>query len=200
MAALVAPDQWAVLALLPVRAPPRPTPVAAAEGWTSGGATRPSAARPQPPAIEPARAHLPVVLAAGAVGAACRLHKCPLRGAGRRATITRRALELPVKEPEVKTTVALPGADLKEETRQKRADKYRLLLFNDPLNKREFVARCLMTICLLKEKDAYQVMMKAHTEGVAVVGTYQFETAEAYCEGLKTKGLTVDIIAADDDN
>ena len=55
-----------------------------------------------------------------------------------------------------------------------------------------------MTICLLKEGDAYQVhctkakpgsagccalkaqvMMKAHKEGVAVVGTYSFETAEA---------------------
>lgn len=36
-----------------------------------------------------------------------------------------------------------------------------------------------MTICLLKEGDAYQVMMKAHKEGVAVVGTYAFETAEA---------------------
>ena len=56
-----------------------------------------------------------------------------------------------------------------------------------------------MTICLLKEGDAYQVlllstqyarllgpmlqvMMKAHKEGVAVVGTYSFETAEAGCE------------------
>lgn len=91
-----------------------------------------------------------------------------------------------------------------EETKQKRADEYRLVLFNDPLNKREYVARrdsyvrsflvldylglrplknppsvhphehhpcpcvsarlssrkppgrCLMTICLLKEGDAYQ--------------------------------------------
>ena len=66
-----------------------------------------------------------------------------------------------------------------------------------------------MTICLLKEGDAYQVMMKAHKEGVAVVGTYAFETAEAgascqfhdvseaYCESLKAQGLSVDIIPVD---
>lgn len=104
-----------------------------------------------------------------------------------------------MKEPPVKTTVAIPGAKIQEETRQKKADQYKLLLFNDPLNKREFVARCLMTICLLKESDSYRVMMKAHTDGVAVVGTYAFETAEAYCEGLRVKGLTVDISAVDRD-
>eukprot|EP00401_Gymnodinium_catenatum_P056530 CAMPEP_0117507364 /NCGR_PEP_ID=MMETSP0784-20121206/26385_1 /TAXON_ID=39447 /ORGANISM="" /LENGTH=198 /DNA_ID=CAMNT_0005302865 /DNA_START=52 /DNA_END=648 /DNA_ORIENTATION=+ len=113
--------------------------------------------------------------------------------------VARRAVELPVKEPPVKTTVAIPGAKVVEETKQKKADQYKLLLFNDPLNKREFVARCLMTICLLKEGDAYQVMMKAHRENVAVVGTYQFETAEAYCEGLKAKGLNVDIVPVDGD-
>eukprot|EP00930_Biecheleria_cincta_P040647 TRINITY_DN27847_c0_g1_i1.p1 TRINITY_DN27847_c0_g1~~TRINITY_DN27847_c0_g1_i1.p1 ORF type:complete len:187 (-),score=29.50 TRINITY_DN27847_c0_g1_i1:94-654(-) len=109
----------------------------------------------------------------------------------------RRAVDLPVREPEIKTTVAIPGAVVKEETRQKRADEYRLLLFNDPLNKREFVARQLMTICLLKEGDAFEVMMKAHREGVAVVGTYSFETAEAYCEALTAQGLQVDIIPVD---
>merc|ERR1712085_40111 len=55
------------------------------------------------------------------------------------------------------------------------------------MNKREFVAKCLMVICLLKEGDAYEVMMKAHREGVGVVGTYNYEKAEAYCEGLKAK-------------
>mmetsp|Transcript_21571 Transcript_21571/g.62488 ORF Transcript_21571/g.62488 Transcript_21571/m.62488 type:complete len:207 (+) Transcript_21571:90-710(+) len=146
-------------------------------------------------------------LATGAVAAAACRAGPGARGRGgpwpsrrsMRETVARRALELPVKEPPVKTTVAIPGANLKEETKQKRADQYRLLLFNDPLNKREFVARCLMTICLLKEGDSYQVMMKAHKEGVAVIGTYQFETAEAYCEGLKAKGLSVDIIPVDKD-
>eukprot|EP00425_Heterocapsa_triquetra_P039295 CAMPEP_0195084442 /NCGR_PEP_ID=MMETSP0448-20130528/25124_1 /TAXON_ID=66468 /ORGANISM="Heterocapsa triquestra, Strain CCMP 448" /LENGTH=173 /DNA_ID=CAMNT_0040117753 /DNA_START=1 /DNA_END=522 /DNA_ORIENTATION=+ len=133
------------------------------------------------------------VLGVGAAGAR-------RRPGGRAAGVARCAVDLPVRESEVKTTVAIPGAAVEEETRQKRADEYRLLLFNDPLNKREFVARCLMTICLLKEGDAYQVMMKAHKEGVAVVGTYKFETAEAYCEGCKAQGLSVDIIPVDGDD
>merc|ERR1712062_420570 len=54
---------------------------------------------------------------------------------------------------------------------------------------RDFVARCLMTVCSLPESGAYQVMMQALTEGLATVGTYTFETAEAYCEGLKARGL-----------
>merc|ERR1712007_113508 len=62
---------------------------------------------------------------------------------------------------------------------------------------REYVARCLMTVCLLKEADAYQVMMKAHADGVAVVGTYLFETAETYCARLKAKGLSANIIPVD---
>lgn len=114
--------------------------------------------------------------------------------------MARRALDLPVREASVGTTIAIPGAVVEEDTRQKKADQYRLLLFNDPLNKREFVARCLMTVCLIKEGDAFQVMMKAHKDGVGIVGTYQFETAEAYCEGLKAKGLSVDIIPVDGDN
>lgn len=62
---------------------------------------------------------------------------------------------------------------------------------------RDFLARCLMTVCSLKESTAYQVMMKAHTEGMAVVGVYDFETAETYCAGLKAKGLSADIIPVD---
>eukprot|EP00929_Paragymnodinium_shiwhaense_P055693 TRINITY_DN27895_c0_g2_i1.p1 TRINITY_DN27895_c0_g2~~TRINITY_DN27895_c0_g2_i1.p1 ORF type:complete len:209 (-),score=54.54 TRINITY_DN27895_c0_g2_i1:394-1020(-) len=120
--------------------------------------------------------------------------------ASRHDRVRRRVVELPTKEPEIKTTVAIPGAKIEEEEKIKRADEYRLLLFNDPMNKREYVSRCLMTITLLKESDSYHVMMKAHTEGVAVVGTYPFETAEAYCVALRAKGLTVDIIPKDGDD
>mmetsp|Transcript_97688 Transcript_97688/g.209621 ORF Transcript_97688/g.209621 Transcript_97688/m.209621 type:complete len:200 (+) Transcript_97688:55-654(+) len=166
------------------------------------------AARPQRCALQGGAASGgAAALAALALGVVGLASSAPLRPSRRRrcgrqasTATTRSALELPVREPEIKTPVSLPGASLKEETRQKRADKYRLLLYNDAFNKREFVARCLMTITLLKEGEAYQVMMVAHTEGVAVVGTYPFETAEAYCEGLKVKGLTVDIEPVDGDD
>lgn len=75
---------------------------------------------------------------------------------------------------------------MSQETRQKRADEYRLVLYNDPLNKREYVARrvllpttcvaswegavvrCLMTICLLKEGDAYQVRQRRIERSIAL--------------------------------
>ena len=38
-------------------------------------------------------------------------------------------------------------------------------LFNDPMNKREFVARCLMEVCGLGDGQAYSVMMAAHQTG-----------------------------------
>ncbi|CAE7239172.1 clpS [Symbiodinium microadriaticum] len=63
---------------------------------------------------------------------------------------------------------------------------------------RDFLARCLMIVCGLTESSAYQVMMTAHTEGMAVVGTYAFETAELYCAGLKAKGLSADIVPVED--
>jgi len=178
------------------------------------------------------------------------------------------AVDLTVREAPATITLTSPGAELQEQTRQRLADQYRLLLFSeitlsftdtdgdhirlqkdgidineyvngelevksgkffhiDAISRayrigaghgwlrpeddvetivrrrdlmymdREFTARCLITICSLNEPTAYQVMMTAHTEGLAVVGTYTFEAAEAYCDGLKAKGLSADIAPVD---
>ena len=72
-------------------------------------------------------------------------------------------------------------------------------LFNDPFNKREFVARCLTEIAGLGDGAAYQVMMVAHQNGVGVIGQYHHEMAEMYCVQLKESGLTCDMIPVDDD-
>ncbi|CAE8631484.1 unnamed protein product [Polarella glacialis] len=214
-----------------------------------------------------------LVLLAGVAGAAAAMgtfHGQRTRAA-RPGLVSRRVVDLPVREASVKTNVAIyPGAKnkLQEETRLRRADQYRLIIFSEltisftdtdgdhiriqrdgtsideyvngrldvrsmmrldidvvartyrddgghgsfrsdenleelvrkrdlMFMERDFVARCLMIVCLLKEGDAFQVMMKALTDGVAVVGTYQFEQAEAYCQGLKAKGLSADIFPVD---
>jgi len=67
--------------------------------------------------------------------------------------------------------------------------KHELLLFDDPVNTREFVSRVLCTKCALNEGEAYDCMMQAHHMGVAVVGIYQFEIAENYCTQMKGEGL-----------
>ena len=72
-------------------------------------------------------------------------------------------------------------------------------LYNDPMNKREFVARCLMEICGLDDGAAYTVMMKAHQLGISVVGNYPREMAEMYKMRLSEEGLLIDMVPADDE-
>ena len=72
-------------------------------------------------------------------------------------------------------------------------------LYNDPMNKREFVARCLTEVCALTDGAAYQCMMKAHQFGLAVIGEYHLEMAELYKASLTEHGLMVDMVPVDDD-
>lgn len=73
-------------------------------------------------------------------------------------------------------------------------------LFNDPMNKREFVARCLMEICGLGDGQAYSVMMAAHQTGVSVIVNVHKELAELYRARLLNEGLLVDMIPSDDED
>jgi len=72
-------------------------------------------------------------------------------------------------------------------------------LYNDPMNKREFVAKCLNEICGLDDGTAYNVMMKAHQLGIAVIGNYHRELAELYKMRLSGEGLFIDMVPADDE-
>jgi len=66
---------------------------------------------------------------------------------------------------------------------------YQILLFNDNMNTREYVARCLCTIVGLSEGKAFEIMLEAHKNGMAVVGSWRYELAEAYNESLNRHGL-----------
>lgn len=72
-------------------------------------------------------------------------------------------------------------------------------LFNDPMNKREFVAACLSKICGLSDGQSYSVMMQAHQNGVAVVGRYDLERAECFRNALIEHGLLSDMIPVEED-
>jgi ATP-dependent Clp protease adapter protein ClpS len=76
---------------------------------------------------------------------------------------------------------------------------WEIRLFNDPFNKREFVARCLSTVCGKTDTESYQIMMAAHKNGMGVVGLYMFEIAELYYSSLKENGLLVDMVKVDDE-
>ena len=117
--------------------------------------------------------------------------------APRSATVVGQVIDAPVKIPDKVPNLA--PAEPKGDKANQKGKKYKLLLFNDNVNRREYVARVLVqNIPDLTQADAYVVMQKAHKSGMAVVGVWVFEMAEAYCEGLKTGGLIASITEEDD--
>ena len=99
----------------------------------------------------------------------------------------------------------LDNPTTKKETSKKSSESknpskgWAVRLYNDPMNKREFVARCLSEICGLNDGAAFQCMMTAHKTGRSVIGNYAFEMAEFYLKALMEQGLTVDMIPLDDE-
>lgn len=76
-------------------------------------------------------------------------------------------------------------------TIRKLAPRYRVLLHNDDFNPMEHVVQVLMqTVPSLTQPQAVDIMMEAHTNGIALVITCAQEHAEFYCETLKNHGLT----------
>jgi ATP-dependent Clp protease adaptor protein ClpS len=76
-------------------------------------------------------------------------------------------------------------------TVRKLAPRYRVLLHNDDFNPMEYVVQVLMTtVPNLTQPQAVNIMMEAHTNGIALVITCAQEHAEFYCETLKNHGLT----------
>jgi ATP-dependent Clp protease adapter protein ClpS len=104
------------------------------------------------------------------------------------------APEAPVRKREEKSDVDVVSGEDNEKDRG-----WLVRLYNDPMNKREFVAMCLNDICGLGDGAAYDVMMKAHQTGIAVIGNYHRELAEMYWARLSGEGLLIDMVPADDD-
>lgn len=79
-------------------------------------------------------------------------------------------------------------------TIRKPAPRYRVLLHNDEFNSMEYVVETLVKVVpSLTMPQAVDIMMQAHTAGVALVITCALEHAEFYCEGLQSKGLSSSI-------
>jgi ATP-dependent Clp protease adapter protein ClpS len=66
---------------------------------------------------------------------------------------------------EDKTTIEILKDDDLEDEKDHNRDGWEIRLWNDPFNKREFVARCLSTICNKSDTESYQIMMQAHKNG-----------------------------------
>ena len=133
-----------------------------------------------------------------ASGAALTIAPVPARSAAPcSATIIGQVIDAPVKIPD--KVPAFLSSTPDQQKKNDKAKKYKLLLFNDNVNKREYVAKVLTTtIPDFSQADAYVVMQKAHQSGMAVVGVWVFELAEAYCDGLKARALICSVTEEDD--
>lgn len=73
------------------------------------------------------------------------------------------------EEQETKTVDEILKDDSTEEEKKYGGEGWEIRLFNDPVNKREFVAMCLSTICGKSDTESYQIMMQAHNNGYVCV-------------------------------
>eukprot|EP01038_Epipyxis_sp_PR26KG_P006700 gene6700-9191_t len=78
------------------------------------------------------------------------------------------------------------------------SDKYVVILYDDPFNKRVYVAICLLEVFPWTEDMATAVMLQAHNFGFAILGEWTKEQAESYCDKLTKKGLIVEVKASKD--
>ncbi len=87
-------------------------------------------------------------------------------------------------------TLEKPSASTSTSTIRKPAPRYRVLLHNDDVTPMEYVVQVLLqTVSSLTQPQAVNIMMEAHTNGIALVITCALEHAEFYCETLKNHGL-----------
>lgn len=69
------------------------------------------------------------------------------------------------KPQEKEKVVEILNDETVEEENKYGGEGWEIRLFNDPFNKREFVARCLIAICGKSDTESYQIMMQAHNDG-----------------------------------
>ena len=104
-----------------------------------------------------------------------------------------------VLEPETETGTPRKGTDKTEKRERSGNEAWEVRIYNDGLNTREHVARSLVQITGLSEITAYNTMMQAHQNGMAVVGTWVYEVAEMYHDALRKQGIVCDLVPVDGD-
>lgn len=89
------------------------------------------------------------------------------------------------------STQTIEKPSVANSTVRKPAPRYRVMLHNDDFNTMEYVVQTLMqTVGGLTQAQAVNIMMEAHTNGIALVITCALEPAEFYCETLNNHGLS----------
>jgi ATP-dependent Clp protease adaptor protein ClpS len=79
------------------------------------------------------------------------------------------------------------------------SEAWEVRIYNDGMNTREHVARALVQVTGMSEMGAYQTMMQAHQNGIAVVGRWVYEVAEMYHDALKKNGIVCDLVPVEEE-
>jgi ATP-dependent Clp protease adapter protein ClpS len=104
-----------------------------------------------------------------------------------------------VLEPETDTESPKTRNDRSQRRQRQGNEAWEVRIYNDGLNTREHVARSLVQITGMSEINAYQTMMQAHQNGLAVVGRYVYEIAEMYHDALRKQGIVTDLVPVDEE-
>lgn len=86
-----------------------------------------------------------------------------------------------------------------KERRGQGHEAWEVRIYNDGLNTREYVARSLVQVTGMAEILAYQTMMQAHQNGMAVVGRWVYEVAEMYHDRLRNDGIICDLVPVEEE-
>lgn len=85
--------------------------------------------------------------------------------------------------------VSFSNTNLLEESRG-----YRVILFNDRMNKMKRVAQVLRDVAMLEDDDATKVMMEAHTTGRGTVREFSGrQNADELCQSLRKEDILVEV-------
>lgn len=88
----------------------------------------------------------------------------------------------PATAPEVETPGTAPELETEGEPREELAPLFRVICHDDPVTTMDFVVEVLRGVFKLPQARAYELMMRVHTTGAAVIGRYPEETARRRVE------------------
>jgi ATP-dependent Clp protease adaptor protein ClpS len=83
--------------------------------------------------------------------------------------------------------VAAPDQDAREALDTRLAPRWRVIGHDDPITTMEFVVEVLRSVFGLSQARAYERMMRIHTAGAAVIGTWGEDEARKRVERATSK-------------
>ena len=96
-----------------------------------------------------------------------------------------------------KSKTVSPAPASQSDSKKDKEKQFHVLLFNDPINTREYVCSILVQVFGHTRGEAYNIMQQAHSQGFAICNTTGKDEADSQCAALKTARLTSSVIEAD---